>query len=565
MIEAHLLVIQGADLGERFEIDETEVGLGRGVQNRIRVHDTEASRTHARIVVDSGRVILSDLNSSNGTYVNGEQIRIRELVHGDEVQIGRTLLRFSLNEAAEPSHRVAERVDFSEGREVQTAAQIVGSADVRDVPSLPKLAGTSAAAQSLANLQVLYRIAEEAVRPSTSIESLLSRILDLALEVTGADRGCTLLREHGDGTLRPVAYRDRRDAADTTRMPVSRSIVDYVVKSRQGVRTSDARSDARFAPGQSILQAGIREAICVPMQGRYDLQGVIYLDITTAADVAVVEGRTAARFNEDLLRLMVAVGRQAALAVEDNQYQQALVKSERLAAVGQTITILSHHIKNILQGVRGGSYLIDMGLKDHDETLVRKGWTIVEKNQGRIYQLVMDMLTLSKERQPVLKPADLNATVADVCELVQARADESHVRLVWSPSPGLPPMMFDPEAMHRAVLNLVGNALDAVEGGERPIVSVTTDYHAASGAVSVVVADNGAGIAPEVLPTLFNIFESTKGGKGTGIGLAVSQKIVREHGGEIYVESEPGRGAKFALEWPIITEESGPLDRRTEV
>src|SRR6185436_16643504 len=105
----------------------------------------------------------------------------------------------------------------------------------------------------------------------------------------------------------------------------------------------------------------------------------------------ILEGGSAGKFSEDTLRLMVAIGRQSALAVEDNRYQQALVKAERFAAVGQTITILSHHIKNILQGVRGGSYLIDMGLKDHNEDLVRKGWGIVEKNQDKIYQLVMDM------------------------------------------------------------------------------------------------------------------------------------------------------------------------------
>src|SRR4029079_9071113 len=108
---------------------------------------------------------------------------------------------------------------------------------------------------------------------------------------------------------------------------------------------------------------------------------------------------------------MVAIGRQSAVAVEDNRYRQALVKAERLAAVGQTIAILSHHIKNILQGVRGGSYLIDMGLKEHNEEFIGKGWHIVEKNQNKIYNLVMDMLTLSKERQPVLRRGALNAPV----------------------------------------------------------------------------------------------------------------------------------------------------------
>ena len=99
-------------------------------------------------------------------------------------------------------------------------------------------------------------------------------------------------------------------------MPVSRSIVDNVLKKGQGVRTSDARTDRRFVPGQSILQAGIREAMCVPMQGRYDVLGVIYVDTTTPPERVVLEGGVTHKFSEDQLRLLVAIGSQAALAIE---------------------------------------------------------------------------------------------------------------------------------------------------------------------------------------------------------------------------------------------------------
>ena len=80
---------------------------------------------------------------------------------------------------------------------------------------------------------------------------------------------------------------------------------------------------------------------------------------------------------------MIAIAHQAALAVEDTRYYSAMVQAERLAAVGQTIAMLSHHIKNILQGIRGGSYLIEQGLSQHDENVVRKGWNIVEQQPGQ--------------------------------------------------------------------------------------------------------------------------------------------------------------------------------------
>ena len=130
---------------------------------------------------------------------------------------------------------------------------------------------------------------------------------------------------------------------------------------------------------------------------------------------------------------MVAIGHQAGLAIENTIFYNDKIQAERLAAVGQTIATLSHHIKNILQGIHGGSSLIDLGLKEKDDTIVRRGWNIVEKNQTKIYNLVMDMLSFSKDREPALEPSDLNETVGEVVELMQSRAGELGVKLSWHP------------------------------------------------------------------------------------------------------------------------------------
>ena len=260
MANATLLVVQGRDQGERFEIGETEVGIGRGAQNAVRILDTEASRTHARIHFADGQWTLSDQSSSNGTYVNGHSIRTHALSDGDEIQIGRTILLFSRQPAPrEDSHLVAKKVALVNPHDAEDRSNIIGPAVASDDREL--VAGaTSGAAQTGANLQVLYRIAEEAVRPSISLEQMLQRILDLTLEAVGADRGCMLLRDPETGDMTPQVFSPLLGGPGDP-MPVSRSIVDYVIRNRQGVRTSDARTDTRFTPGQSILQAGIREAL----------------------------------------------------------------------------------------------------------------------------------------------------------------------------------------------------------------------------------------------------------------------------------------------------------------
>lgn len=550
MPNANLLVIRGVEQGKRFELDGSEVSIGRGVRNQIRVLDTEISRQHAVIAFSDGAFVLTDRNSSNGTFLNGLSVASHRLTTGDQIQIGRTTLLFS-----EERQRKPVSVDIVPSRVSEDASQIVGKVGHDEGRRLLERSArepsdASRAKRSIASLRLLYRISEEVVSSSLSIEQLLQRILDTTLEAVGADRGCVLVTDPQTGELEPKAVAYRHSGQRLNRMPVSSSIVDYVLKKGQGVRTSDARADSRFARGISIVREGIREAMCVPMPGRYELMGVLYVDTTTPSDLLAEANSVATKLTDDELSLLAAIGRQAALAVEDHRYQEAFVKAERLAAVGQTIAILSHHIKNILQGVRGGSYLIDNGLRDEDIEMIEQGWSVVDRNQNRIYDLVNDLLTLSKERQPKLEPGRINELVREIYDLMRGRSEELQIKLRLALADDLPTAMFDQEGIHRALLNVVINALDALNGQENGIVELRTGHSSDSDEVWIEVADNGPGIPEDQLAAMFNIFESTKGSAGTGIGLAVSQKILREHGGEIDVESQSNRGSRFRLIWP---------------
>jgi signal transduction histidine kinase len=117
----------------------------------------------------------------------------------------------------------------------------------------------------------------------------------------------------------------------------------------------------------------------------------------------------------------------------------------------------------------------------------------------------------------------------------------------------MPTLVFDPEGLHRAVLNVVTNAIDAAADKEESgQVMVRAQYSPEEGVFRVAVEDNGPGIPQELMDSLFSPFQSTKKGRGTGLGLAVSQKIVQEHGGRILVESALKRGSQFTLELPAV-------------
>ncbi len=558
-----LFVIQGRDQGRRFELDRVVTSVGRDPTCQIRLNDSEVSRRHAEIRPTADGWLWVDAGSSNGSFINSVRVENQELRSGDRLQVGGTLMIFTAANDQEVM-RSDGQVDIVPPKTKSDRSRIVRRVSHQEGSRL--LLGDQAGDQGewLAgaenHLQVIYRTAQ-AVSHTLDIDELLQRIMDLIFEWVAADRGCIVLLDPDQDHWVPKVHRDRKQkvAAGGIRskaegqLEISQTILDFVRTHREGVLTSDARDDSRWDAAASIVKHGVREAICVPMQGRYGLVGAIYIDTFTTPG-QLLRDRGAPKFTDSHLKLMVAIGHQAALAVEDTSYYRAMVHAERLAAIGQTIAGLSHHVKNILQGIRGGSFLIEEGLKSQDWEVTRKGWGIVEKNQERISHLVLDMLTFSKEREPELIPAHVNQVVTDVLELMQPRAEQEAIELIQQCDPTAPLTQFDPEAIHRALLNIVSNALDACQGRSGAVVQVGTGRAADDQTVEIWVRDNGPGIAPQEHEKIFQAFTSGKGNRGTGLGLAVSRKILQEHGGRIVLESEPGQGSCFRLQLPVLPE-----------
>lgn len=544
MADGTLLVVSGPGRGVRFEVSSGsgEIVMGRSIGTRIRIDDTEVSRQHAAIFHDGTCFRLRDLKSANGTFLNGDRISEAALKNGDSIRLGTTALRFQLSSSpgGRDASQPTQMVTFVDDSASNQHSAIVQQVEARLTSEWP---------EQKAGLDLLYRVAEELVSPFESQEDLLSRILELTLNAVKADRGCVMLRDPIRRELVPVVYHQHEDqGGEPQQMMISRSITGHVLRHGNAVRTSDALHDTRFGAANSILSSGIREAICAPLRGREDLLGVIYLD-TTIPLVDQASGSLSGRLVDEHLKVVLAVARQTALAVETRQYQEALLKAERFAAMGQTVAVLSHHIKNILQGVGGGGYLIRKGVKDGNEAMAEQGLGIVERNHNRISDLVMDMLSFSKERVPDLRPGDVNEVCRDVMELANVRADENGVSLEFRQG-DVPTAHFDSEGIHRALLNIVLNGIDAVAEHEDGRVIVQTEFDGANDVMLVAVTDNGPGIPDDQHTAVFQVFESSKGERGTGIGLPVSRKIIREHGGRIRIEGGPGQGTRFVLSWP---------------
>jgi signal transduction histidine kinase len=240
---------------------------------------------------------------------------------------------------------------------------------------------------------------------------------------------------------------------------------------------------------------------------------------------------------------------------EENRLRCQLIENERLAAIGQTVAELAHCIKNILNGLKGGSYLINIGLKRKETGMVNEGWKTVQKGISRISRLSLDMLNYSHDRKPDLQPTDPFLLAKETTEMVFQAAKMEGIEIVLQGQEG-PAVLLDPTQIGRALLNLIDNALDACREkiyleNEKPRVEVKVVR--SGGEIRFTVQDNGMGIDPEVQDQLFKRFYSTKESGGTGLGLPVTQKIVVEHQGSLKWESIPGKGSAFSLLLPAYS------------
>ena len=222
---------------------------------------------------------------------------------------------------------------------------------------------------------------------------------------------------------------------------------------------------------------------------------------------------------------------------------------KELTFLGQSMAILSHDIKNILEGLQGGAYVVDEGIKDNDAELTQKGWEIVKKNINEVSSVVQNILYSSKKRAPEFRKISPDEIARSVVALFQEKAKAMGVELKHQSNPSLPFISLDPSGIRRMLSNLIMNAMEACEKDKNKDfqkVVVRADFYDKSH-FKFEVEDNGIGMDETTRANLFKEFYSTKGFDGTGLGLMVAHKIVKDHGGRVEVLTAPGRGSTFRV------------------
>jgi PAS domain S-box-containing protein len=234
---------------------------------------------------------------------------------------------------------------------------------------------------------------------------------------------------------------------------------------------------------------------------------------------------------------------------EENRLRRQLIEQERLAAVGQTVAGVTHCMKNVLNGLKGGAYMVNVGIKRSDSGLLEEGWGNVQKGIERISKLSLDMLSYCRDRKPNPVPTDPLKLARETAEILSKAAEQEGIEIVCH-GDAVSAADLDPDTIGRALLNLISNAVDACREKsyspeEMPLVEIRVKRDKKD--LLFLVKDNGVGMNEEVRKRLFTRFFSTKEAGGTGLGLCVTHKIVEEHGGDLTLESSPGHGSTFTI------------------
>ncbi|MEJ2055387.1 MAG: GAF domain-containing sensor histidine kinase, partial [Calditrichaceae bacterium] len=320
-------------------------------------------------------------------------------------------------------------------------------------------------------------------------------------------------------------------------------IVGWVAENLEAVRIKDVHLDSRFVP--TVDEQGgihVNAMLAVPMLSRSCLMGVI-----TVGNQRSLKGFT--QEHEKILSFIAGI---SAVHIDNINLFDENKNQIRLSNLGQSIASSAHGLKNILNNMDGGTYIVERGVTAKNMDNVNKGWDILKRNSQRLREIVLDMLLFSRPRKPEFMLSDINKICWDLYELVRENACKRKVEIQLDFDERLDMVCIDPKGIYRCILNLVSNAIDACSrlGGWVKIKTRRLNNND----LQIEISDNGPGISKYNIKHVFDVFYTTKGSHGTGLGLPVTKKIVAEHNGTIDVKSKLKTGTTFIITIPKNSE-----------
>lgn len=326
-----------------------------------------------------------------------------------------------------------------------------------------------------------------------------------------------------------------------------KEIIVSCVKTKKMILERNAFSNDQIDK-KFVNAVGVNEFICVPLVVEGDAIGVICAD----------NAYNRKPITEEQVELLSIFASRVALAFanaetyrklwEKNQQlketRERLIRSERLAVIGNMAAYIAHEIRNPLVTIGGFARILMREYADHKK--VKQHTEIITEEVNRLEKILANIMDFSKPIETVKTLTQINELLENTCYLMGPYLKSAHIQVSKKFDPSIPKIIVDQTQMKQVFLNLIKNAAESMtQGGKLTVESMTEDEY-----IKIDFTDTGEGMTPEILQNLFTPFFTTKV-DGTGVGLAVSQKIIDDHNGFIKIKSVPKEGTTFSISLPI--------------
>jgi signal transduction histidine kinase/pSer/pThr/pTyr-binding forkhead associated (FHA) protein len=523
--DCFIRIIAGSLKGKIISVPESVFTLGRASEAGVHIKDKLISRNHCRLSFEDGKWFVEDLGSTNGTWIIGQKVDRKVLLpFRTSARIGKTIFEIVVPGNTTKSSLLDDKsIVHSIPLEQFNMERQSGEYDISS-------RGKNRMADIFAFQNMISFVLETQELYNKIVESLpvLLPMCSAYLLIFDLEKGQFI-----------TAAGWQEEHVDIEEEEIDPNIVSYCKENYQAVLVSGSN------PGrvnQSIM--------CVPMLTREQCNGMLYITL----DDPVLQYSC-----EDLWVVAVA-GHTAGMTVQHRNMLEFNFRNERLVATGASAAEISHYIKNILAAMDGSFNLLQMGIDSSDADLSAEAFSILNRNHQRLGNVVLNLLNLASEQKMNFQISDVCKVVRDVVDLMAPNLQSDGINLdVDDDSVNLPLYAeIDANGIHRVLLNLINNAEHAVLQKKTRIdqqnvgkITVRAGFDESRENICISVEDDGVGISPEQAARIFDLFITSKGAAGSGLGLAVSKKIVESHGGKISAIGEKGKGCKVMFSIPV--------------
>ncbi len=564
MNSVKISIVTGPFKGKVHHLSKNEIIIGRDDSCDVSLMNKNISRQHTKIIRKDNDFEIQDLNSRNGTFVNDKRISVSPLNNGDRIIIGGFMLGFYISdETAEEDTVISTRSGYGDIMiDTQGKGFFTDDLESKDITEIKK---------SKKDLATIYKISQK-INSVLNIEKLYSLALDIIFEEIKTVEFCSILLLLHDDELSCEASRNRDPNKNKSfSRNFSKEILRNVLKEKKAILTHNVQEDERFDNSQSVCALDIRSTMCVPLQNRNAILGIIQAN-TSSIDH---------KFTKNDLEFLSAIGMIIGSAIQNailydqlskekqhlkqvNQKlkvaQDGLIQSEKLAAVGQLSVGIVHDIKNPITVIQGHVNLMQEVMKDATiQTKTKfdfnKSLNAIEEGAIHCTAVINQLLHFSKQKPLEKTDVIINELIQSALQFVSHEFVKNQIQVDTDFQCNAATIVVDINQIKQLLINIFLNAIQAMDKENATIkIHTSSGFNEDTEFLILTITDNGVGMSDKTKSKIFDPFFSTKelneGYGGTGMGLAVSYGIIENHNGNIQVDSQEGIGTTFTISLP---------------